>query len=120
MFPVLVTRDDIGAALVMNTYLASKFRELFNRKAVTVTVTPLFSLSAQDIELICGYLKNVSFASLLEERYRKDPKLLSSFWTVDNAIIKKLGGRACRAFANAFDDYSRMVEETLFPASERP
>jgi hypothetical protein len=120
VFPVLVTRDDIGASLVMNAYLASKFRESFNRKAVTVTVTPLFSLSAQDIELICGYLKDVSFASLLEERYRKDTKLLSSFWTVDNAIIEKLGGRTCRAFANAFDDYSRMVQETLFPGSKEP
>jgi hypothetical protein len=115
VFPVLVTRDDIGAVLVMNAYLASRFRELFNRKAVPVTVTPLFSLSAQDIELICGYLKDVSFASLLEERYRKDKKLLSSFRTVDNDIIKKVGGRTCRAFTNAFDDYSRMVQETLFP-----
>ena len=110
-----MTRDDIGAALVMNAYLASKFRESFNRKAVAVTVTPLFSLSSQDIELMCGYLKDVSFASLLEERYRNDTKLLSSFWTVDNAIIEKLGGRTCVAFSNAFNDYSRMVEETLFP-----
>ncbi len=118
VFPVLVTRDDIGAALVMNAYLASKFRELFNRKAVTVTVTPLFSLSAQDIELICGYLKDASFASLLEERYRKDTKLLSSFWAVDNSIIEGIGGCTCTAFANAFDDYSRIVQSTLFPGSE--
>jgi len=115
VFPVLITRDDISTALMMNAYLASKFRESFNRKTVQVTVTPLFSLSAQDIELICGYLKDVSFASLLEERYRKEPKLLSTFCAVDNAIIENLGGRTCRAFANAFDDYSRMVEQTLFP-----
>jgi len=115
VFPVLVTRDDIGAALVMNAYLASRFRELFSRKAVEITVTPLFSLSAQDIELIGGYLKEVSFASLLEERYLRDKKLLSSFWAVDNAIIEKIGGRICVAFSNAFSDYSRMVQETLFP-----
>jgi hypothetical protein len=57
------------------------FAELFNRKAMAVTVAPLFSLSSQVIKLICGYLKDASFASLLEERYRKDPKMLSSFWT---------------------------------------
>jgi hypothetical protein len=102
----------------MNAYLASKFRESFTRKAVTVTVTPLFSLSAQDIELICGYLKEVSVASLLEERYRKDPKLLSSFWAVDNDIIEKIGGRRCVAFSNAFSEYSRMVEQTLFPGAD--
>ena len=33
VYPVLITRDDIGSALVINAYLASKFREAFHRKA---------------------------------------------------------------------------------------
>ncbi|SPF42411.1 hypothetical protein SBA1_460008 [Candidatus Sulfotelmatobacter kueseliae] len=113
VFPLLVTRDDIGAALVMNAYLASKFRESLNRKAVSVTVTPLFSLSAQDIEMICGYLRDASFAALLEERYRNDKGLLSTFWAVDNGIVEGIGGRGCAAFEKAFSDYTRMVEQTL-------
>lgn len=113
VFPLLVTRDDIGAALVMNAYLASKFRESFNRKAVSVTVTPLFSLSAQDVEMICGYLRDASLAALLEERYRNDKGLLSTFWAVDNDALKKIGGRECAALKRALSDYTRMVEKTL-------
>jgi len=113
VFPVLVTRDDIGAALVMNAYLASKFRGFFNRKAVSVTVTPMFSLSAQDVEMICGYLRDASLAALLEERYRNDKGLLSTFWAVDNDVLKKIGGRECAAFKRALGDYTRMVEQIL-------
>ena len=68
VYPVLITRDDVGSALVMNAYLASKFRELFHRKSVSATVTPPFSFSAQDIEVLCGYLHDVSFADLIEAR----------------------------------------------------
>jgi hypothetical protein len=113
VFPVLITRDDIGAALVMNAYLAAKFRDIFRRKTVRVTVTPLFSLSSQDVEMICGYLTEVSFSDLLEERYRKDPKLLSTFWVLDNEIIDRIGYRECKAFAGAFESHSRSVEATL-------
>jgi hypothetical protein len=119
VFPVLVTRDDIGAALVMNAYLASKFREAFHRKTVTVTVTPLFSLSAQDVELICGYLKDVSFAALLEERYRNDTSLLASFWTVDNAIVKAIGGRKMPAFLSCPQRLPPHGSEDAIPTERR-
>src|SRR5208337_4012755 len=107
VFPVLVTRDDIGAALVMNAYLAFRFRQLFHRKAVSVTVTPPFSLSSQDIEMICGYLRDVAFSDLLEERYRNDRNLLSTFWAVDNSIVDRIGDRECRPFADALHNYFR-------------
>jgi hypothetical protein len=115
VFPVLVTRDDIGAALVMNAYLAFRFRELFHRKAVSVTVTPPFSLSAQDVEMICGYLKEASFADLLEERYRNDRNLLSTFWAVDNALVDRIGGRECKSFADALHNYFQKAKTVLFP-----
>ena len=115
VFPVLVTRDDVGAALVMNAYLAHRFRALFRRKAASVTVTPPFSLSAQDVEMICGYLKEASFSDLLEERYRNDKNLLSTFWAVDNAVVDRIGNRECKPFADALHNYFRKVESVLFP-----
>jgi hypothetical protein len=118
VFPVLVTRDDIGAALVLNAYLALRFRELFNRRSVSVTVTPPHVLSAQDLEMICGYLREASFADLLDERYKNDRGLLSSFWLVDNPIIDRIGGRECRPFADATHGYFRGVAKTLFPDAE--
>jgi hypothetical protein len=115
VFPVLVTRDDVGAALVMNAYLACRFRELFRRKAASATVTPPFSLSAQDVEMICGYLKDASFADLLEERYRNERNLLSTFWAVGNAVVDRIGHRECKPFADALHDYFQKVETVLFP-----
>lgn len=116
--PVLITRDDIGAALVINAYLASRFRDLFHRKSVSVTVTPPFSLSAQDLEMICGYLREASLTDLLEERYRNDKGLLSSFWLVDNAIIDQIGNRECKPFSDACHAYFESVGKTLFPGGE--
>ena len=118
VFPVLITRDDIGAALVMNAYLALRFRELFHRKSVSVTVTPPFSLSAQDLEMICGYLQEASLADLLEERYRNDRDLLSTFWFVKNSITERIGKRECRPLNDALHLYFKNMSETLFPGVE--
>jgi hypothetical protein len=117
VFPVLITRDDIGAALVINAYLASRFRDLFNRMSVSVTVTPPHCLSAQDLEMICGYLGEVRFADLLDERFRNDHNLLSSFGVTDNEIVDRLGGRECKAFSDASHAYFREMAETLFPGA---
>ena len=113
VFPVVITRDDIGSALGINRYLADRFRELLQRRQLRTKVTPVFCLSAQDVELICGFLKEASLADLLEERYRQDPGLLSPFWLVDNRIIERLGDRRCEAFSGAFHDYMRKVEKIL-------
>jgi hypothetical protein len=118
VFPVLVTRDDIGAALVINAYLVSRFRDLFNRKSVSVTVTPPHVLSAQDLEMLCGYFREASFADLLDERYRNDRGMLSSFWLVDNAIIDRIGERECKPFADATHAHFQTVAKTLFPCGE--
>lgn len=118
VFPVLVTRDDIGGSLVMNMYLAERFRNSFRRKNVSTTVTALFSLSAQDLELICGYLREASVSELLEERYRNDPVLKSSFWLVPNQIVKRIGDRRCEAFRQANEEFGNMVETELFAAKE--
>lgn len=115
VYPVLITRDDIGAALVINAYLASRFRDLFHRKSVSVMVTPPFSFSAQDIEMLCAYLSDASFADLLEERYRAETSLLSSFWLVDNPIIDRLGKRECKVLADERHAYFESVTKVLFP-----
>jgi hypothetical protein len=85
---------------------------------VSVSVTPPFSLSAQDLEMICGYLREARFADLLEERYRNDRSLISSFWLADNDIIDRIGGRECRVFSDASHTYFQNVAKTLFPDSD--
>lgn len=60
--------------------------------------------------MLCGYLREASFADLLDERYRNDRNMLSSFWLVDNAIIDRIGERECKPFrgcnARPFPDCS--------------
>ena len=104
--------------LVINAYLVSRFRDLFNRKSVSVTVTPPHVLSAQDLEMLCGYFREASFADLLDERYRNDRGMLSSFWLVDNAIIDRIGERECKPFADATHAHFQTVAKTLFPCGE--
>ena len=118
VFPVLVTRDDIGSALAMNMYLALRFKDVFSSKSVSKIVTPLFSLSAQDIEKICGYLKDASLADLLEARYKNDPVLKSSFWLVANPVIERIGSRQCGAFTEILREFGKMVESELFKKPE--
>lgn len=117
VFPVLITRDDIGSALLLNAYLASRFKDLFSRKSVSVTVTPPHCLSAQDLELIGGYLHEVSLADLLDERYNNDRSLMSSFWLVDNSIIDRISNRECKPFAEASRHYFREIADSLFPGA---
>jgi hypothetical protein len=120
VYPVLISRDDIGAALVINAYLASRFRDMFHRKSVSVTVTPPFSLSAQDIEMICGYFRDASFSDLLEARYRSETSLLSSFWLVDNPTIDLIGDRDCKVLTHAMHEYFDSIKNLLFPGIEIP
>ena len=115
VIPVIITRDDIGGSLVLNAYLRSRFREILRRKSLrNVIVTPLFSLSAQDIELIAGYLRESALSELLEERYRNDPRLLSTFWAVDNFVVRRIGARKCDLLTAAFSEITEMIQLELF------
>ena len=59
--------------------------------------------------------EGAGFADLLEERYRNDRNLLSTFWVVDNAIVDRIGGRECKSFADALHNYFQKVKTVLFP-----
>lgn len=50
IFPLIITRDDLGSALGTNAFLNLHFQELINAKRFPRSVTPLFCLSADDLE----------------------------------------------------------------------
>ena len=110
IYPVLVTRDDIGGALVMNLYLARKFGQLLSGRSIKPRVlTPFFCMSADELETISAYLKEAEFTSILEARYRADPILRSTFTAVDNAVLRTIGLRRNPiledAYATAMDEF---------------
>lgn len=121
IYPVLVTRDDLGGALVINAFLNRRFRNVLNPKMVRPrTVTPLFCLSSEALEVISGYLGEARFTDILEARYRSEPTLMSTFLAVDNAVINKIGKRRNKDLDAAFDEFRSGVALRLFPNETFP
>jgi len=116
IYPVLVTRDDVGSAVGINLYLNKKFREIFNSRCVRpLRVTPLFCLSVEDLELISGYLSEAAFTEILEARYDNDRSLASTFAAVNNEVMRKIGRRRNKHLEQAFAAGMDVVCERLFP-----
>jgi hypothetical protein len=116
IYPVLVTADDLGGALVINMYLANRFRRIFNVRSIKPRkVAPLFCMSIEDLENISGYLKEAELAEILESRYRFDPSLKSSFATAENEVLARIGKRTNLALEKAFAEAMDSACERLFP-----
>jgi len=76
VFPVLVTRDEIGGTMLVNYFLNSEFQRVLDKRSVRPhTVTPLFCLTADEVEYISAYLRKVRFSDILQERYDADNSL---------------------------------------------
>jgi hypothetical protein len=93
IYPVLVTRDDIGSAWGVNAYLNARFESLKQIRDQWRPTTAFFSLSANDVEMISSYLPDTSLAELLTARYKAEKPLMASFWTASNSVITKKGIR---------------------------
>lgn len=56
VFPLIITRDDLGAALGTNAFLNVQFQALMKGKKFSRSVTPLSCLSADHLEKLSSYL----------------------------------------------------------------
>ena len=115
IMPVIVTRDDIGSYLDMNKYLNIRFRELLGKekKQIKATVTPVFLMSAGNLENIVPYLSDVPLSDVLEQRYRADPELRSTFGLVEIPCLKSLGVRRSVLLTQAMDDFKQSMFRVL-------
>ena len=106
---------------MINAFLNRRFRNVLNPKMVRPrTVTPLFCLSSEALEVISGYLGEARFTDILEARYRSEPTLMSTFLAVDNAVINKIGKRRNKDLDAAFDEFRSGVALRLFPNETFP
>ncbi len=112
VFPLIVIRDEIGSGFGMNAYLNSRFQELKPQKTWR-SVTPMFSLSADDLEKLTPYLADVPLTRALSARYRRDKALLSPFWMVDNSVIDPKGERHPQFIKMALQIIREMSARTL-------
>ena len=98
VFPVIVTRDDVGSVFAINGYLQLKFDLAINRPGVGVRVTPVFCLNSEDFERLSAYFTDTPVTELLHAHYRAcrvrgDYLLTSYFATSGNRILQRLGLR---------------------------
>lgn len=93
LVPLIITRDDLGSVFGMNAYLNRRFQELRLEKHTWRAVTPLFCLSADDVEKISPYLSDTSLSAILEARYRSDKPLMGSLLLLANRVLDRKGER---------------------------
>lgn len=118
IYPVLVTRDEIGDCFFLNPYLNDKARSFFNRKVVRPRlVTPFFCLSIEALETVSPYLMQARFTDLLKGWYRQAPDLRSSFLSLfgTNAVVASIGDIQNENLQQAFDVVWEDAQNTLFP-----
>ena len=92
IFPVLITRDDVGGCWGISHCLQVKAEGFFNRRKVKPkTIAPIFCLSSEGIERLSAYLRDESFSRLLHGWYSNDPGRYWSFQTIENSVINSYG-----------------------------
>lgn len=115
VFPVIVTRDDLGGSYLMSRYLNSKFQKFVNRRSFRpIIICPLFSLSAEGLETLSPYLAHNTFGQILEGWYRNDPAFLFSFLSVSNPIVNTLGVLRNELLQTEFEDVMNRAAKILF------
>lgn len=117
VYPVLVTRDGIGEAISINFLLNREFQKYVNKKQIRTRVTPLFSLSADEVEFISAYLREAQFSEILYARYRCDRALELPFHLVKNDEIGRMGDRRNPALKREFKQFADGIVQTLLPGS---
>lgn len=111
VFPVLLTRDDLGGSFGLSHYLNREFDHSFYRRHYRpIIITPLFVLSIEGLELLSGYLKETAFTEALEYWYGRDKKLYSSF-SAELGFFTK--GRADRRNLTLASTFKMIMEDAL-------
>ncbi|MDP1947475.1 MAG: hypothetical protein Q8L77_08245 [Nitrospirota bacterium] len=116
IFPVLVTRDDIGGSWGISHYLQMKADGFFNRRKVRPkTVTPIFCLSSEGMEGISAYLQDKPISDLLHAWYSNDPGRYWSFQTIENSVISSHGFKKNTDLESAFKTVFENAIQVIFP-----
>ncbi|MGD0076097.1 MAG: hypothetical protein ABSD31_17410 [Candidatus Binataceae bacterium] len=87
VYPLLVTRDEIGSTWYLTSYLNEVFKKAVNKKKIRATVTPLFCVCVDDFEAFAGVLKTVALSDILKARYRQDKTLRLPFLLPNNEAL---------------------------------
>lgn len=114
VFPLLVTRDEIGGIMGVNYLLNREFQKILDKRRVRPRkVTPLFCLNADEIEYVSAYLGTVPLWHILQDRYDADNSLKTplEFWDLPSLS----GNLRNNRLKQVYEEFSDGARDTLFP-----
>jgi hypothetical protein len=125
LFPILITKDDIGGVVGFNKYLNERFQLLLpDRKKYALSVAPLICAPCDAVEYWCTYLQETALTKLLTSHLKSqqsvsDPLLqlarpLPPFVAPDPLLIK-LGKKRARLAAEWETLTSQSLERLGLP-----
>jgi hypothetical protein len=121
VYPVLVTRDDIGEVVGFNKYLNEKLGPLLpDKKNLTLSVAPLVCLTSETIELWSAYLDVIPLSEILHSHlvanenvtdpvFKQATPLPASM--VENSVLQKFEHRS--PLKGVWEKLSALAIETL-------
>ena len=89
VIPLVITRDEFGGYMSVNTYLNNRFRETLGKVRYQKSITPLICICADSLEKLSPYLKDIRFSEILSVRLRGDKKLSTLFFQQVGPYLRK-------------------------------
>ena len=89
LMPLVITRDEFGGYMGVNTYLNNRFKEALGKERYQKSVTPLVCICADSLEKASPYLADVRLSDMLSVRIRGDKKLSSLFFEHVGPYLRK-------------------------------
>lgn len=89
VIPLVITRDEFGGYMGVNTYLNDRFRETLGKVRYQKSITPLICICADSLEKLSPYLKDIRFSEILSVRLRGDKKLSTLFFQQVGPYLRK-------------------------------
>lgn len=112
IYPVLVCLDRSLVRPFMGRYLDEKFREGSPKKFPQV-ITPLFTMSVNDIENLLPYLQTTNLSAILESYYSNNKHMLTSISSSSVPILKH-ARRGKDVIGEKFSNFAKQMEKELF------
>jgi hypothetical protein len=118
VYPVIVTRDDLGGVVGVNAYLDLRFRAMLKRKGLSISVAPLVCMSSENLEVVSAYLNDTSFARILSAHIaanrRRGARVMSSpMFTLENSVLDRVGDRRITAQDQGWQELWDVVLDEL-------
>jgi hypothetical protein len=102
--------------MLVNHLLNLGFQQILNKKRVQPhRVTPLFCLSADEVEYVSAYLRSVRFSDILREIYDVDHSLKMPLEFLELSCLA--GNLRNDLLKHEFEEFANRTKEALYPGA---